>query len=152
VSSKLDSLLNNERAAVGAFIVLLEAEQSALLEGDTDKLLASVEEKNRSAAKLNDLSEQRRRALPSDVTNLNFDKWLQQHEPSGAAIWQDLRRLATQAHQLNQTNGELIQIKLRYNQQALGVLFGAAQNAAGLYGRDGQTNSLPSSAHIFGSV
>jgi flagella synthesis protein FlgN len=52
---------------------------------------------------------------------------------------------------LNQTNGELIQIKLRYNQQALGVLYGAVQSAAGLYGADGQPN-LPSGSRTLGSV
>jgi flagellar biosynthesis/type III secretory pathway chaperone len=52
---------------------------------------------------------------------------------------------------MNHTNGELIQIKMRYNTQALAVLVGATQHAAGLYGPDGQTN-LPSTGRTLGSV
>jgi flagella synthesis protein FlgN len=78
-------------------------------------------------------------------------EWLQQNAPQALPLWQEARQLATHVHRLNQTNGELIQIKLRYNQQALGVLYGAAQSAAGLYGADGQPN-LPSGSRTLGSV
>ncbi|MEI7844152.1 MAG: flagellar export chaperone FlgN [Gallionellaceae bacterium] len=59
-------------------------------------------------------------------------------------------RIGLRAHHLNHTNGEVIQLKLRSNQQALNALLGAAQNTTALYGRDGQP-SLPISGRTLGS-
>jgi flagella synthesis protein FlgN len=59
-----------------------------------------------------------------------------------------LRALANQAQQLNTTNGELIQSRMRYNQQALGVLFSSSKNASNLYGPDGQANMGSSGRHL----
>ena len=58
--------------------------------------------------------------------------------------------LAAHASQLNRFNGELIQVRLRYNQQALHALIGASQQAAGLYGPNGQP-SLVGSGRALGS-
>jgi flagellar biosynthesis/type III secretory pathway chaperone len=81
---------------------------------------------------------------------LETSAWVQQYAPSCHAIWDEIRELAARAHHLNHTNGEVIQLKLRSNQQTLTALMGAAQNATGLYGRDGQP-SLPVSGRTLGS-
>lgn len=143
--------LGEERAALTRFVALLQSEQEALISQDADRLLQLVEEKNRFASQLNDLESARTSAMHADKTT-DFETWLSRHDPASLSVWTDIRRLATEARRLNQTNGELIQIKLRYNQQALSVLFGAAENAAGLYGRDGQASILPSSGRPLGSV
>lgn len=131
------------------FIDLLEREQTILVGQQSDELQAIADTKLQLADKISSLISQRKQYLPAD--NLNTEAWLRQHIPQGIAPWQQARQLAEQARQLNQTNGELIQIKLRYNQQALTALYSAAQSAAGLYGADGQTN-IPAASRPLGSV
>lgn len=143
------SSLNDECAALRAFVVLLENEQRILLGQNSEELLPLAEAKIQLANKVGTLSEARRRILPEGTRDTV--EWLKQNAPQGLPIWHEARQLAANAHRLNQTNGELIQIKLRYNQQALGALYGASQNAAGLYGADGQPN-LPSASRTLGSV
>lgn len=143
------SNLNDECAALRAFVVLLEDEQRILLGQNTEDLLPLAEAKIQLADKIAALSGARRRILP-EMTGDTVE-WLKRNAPQALPVWQGARELAARAHQLNQTNGELIKIKLRYNQQALGALHGAAQNAAGLYGADGQPN-FPSASRTLGSV
>ncbi len=143
------SKLNDECAKFRAFVVLLEDEQRTLLGQRPEDLIPLAEAKVQLADTLSALSRERQHLLSEQTRDMA--EWLARHEPKGTSLWQEIRQLAMQAQRLNQTNGELIQIKLRYNQQALGVLYGAAQNASGLYGPDGQTN-LPSSGRMLGSV
>jgi flagella synthesis protein FlgN len=143
------SNLNDECATLRAFVVLLENEQRTLLGQHTEELLPLAESKIQLANKIAALSTARRRYLPEGPREV--EEWIKKHFPQGLPKWQEARQLATHVQRLNQTNGELIQIKLRYNQQALGVLYGAAQSAAGLYGADGQPNQ-PSSSRTLGSV
>lgn len=144
------SRLTNERDALRAFVVLLEKEQKTLLNQGIEELLALAEAKTQSANKLAVIANARRQFLNSNSANLDTSAWIQKHAPSCRAIWEEIRALAAKAHHLNQTNGEVIQLKLRSNQQALTALLGAAQSAAGLYGRDGQP-SVPISGRILGS-
>jgi flagella synthesis protein FlgN len=139
--------LNDERDALRAFVVLLEQEQNALLSTDTDALLPLAERKTKESDLIQTLSRARRESLPDALTT---EKWLQANSPVGIALWHDIRQLAEQAQRQNHVNGELIQLKMRYNQQALIALVGATQHAAGIYGRDGQPN-LPTSGRNLGS-
>lgn len=93
-----------------AFIDLLRREQTALIEGNIEALAALIPEKSALAERLNGIS-------PAEA--------------------EALRGLATEARELNDTNGKLIAVLLQRNQQALNVLLAAADNAA-TYGRDGQ--------------
>jgi flagella synthesis protein FlgN len=72
-------------------------------------------------------------------------KWLQQQGDGGnpqiTELWQQLLALAKNAQQLNQINGNMIDTRLRNNQQALAILQAAAKQNA-LYGPDGQTQAL----------
>ncbi len=140
--------LNDERDALRAFVVLLEQEQQVLLGTDTEPLLELAENKTRSSDRLIALAQERRKFIPGTDSS---ETWLKKNAPEGLALWQELLQMADQAQRLNHTNGELIQIKMRYNTQALAVLVGATQHAAGLYGPDGQTN-LPSTGRTLGSV
>ncbi len=139
--------LNGERDALRTFVVLLEQEQESLLSTDTDALLALAEQKTKQSDKIQALARERRESLPD---SLSTEKWLQANSPEGLALWHAIRQLAEQAQRQNHLNGELIQLKMRYNQQALVALVGATQHAAGIYGADGQP-SLPSSGRPLGS-
>lgn len=133
-----------------AFVALLQKEQETLLNQDSEQLLVIAESKTQAANKLAEIANARRQYLKSNFTRLDTLAWLLQFAPSSRPVWDEIRELAAQAHHLNQTNGEVIQLKLRSNQQALSTLLGATKSAAGLYGRDGQP-SLPVSGRILGS-
>lgn len=133
----MPTALNEERERLRAFVALLEREQQALINADSDALLTLAEEKVRLADALAASSAARRdTGAPGD-----------DNDP----LRQELRQLAAHARQLNQSNGELIQIQLRYNQQALRVLLGAAQQTGALYDANGQT-SISGSGRTLGSV
>ncbi|MFN3884241.1 MAG: flagella synthesis protein FlgN [Rhodocyclaceae bacterium] len=96
--------------ALQAFIGLLRREREALIAGDIETLAALLPEKTALTERLN--------GIPAEEAR-------------------HLRELAAEARQLNETNGKLIAVHLRRNQQALNVLLAAADHVA-TYGRDGQ--------------
>lgn len=152
-SPQLLSVLTAERAALLNFIALLEREQGMLVENLTDQLLELSEQKSTDALNLNELAETRRTLLRKNLPQLGADAisaWLETHSPQGLAVWQEILALAERAQRLNRTNGELIQMKLRSNQQLLAVLSNAV-NKANLYGPDGQTSFSPGSGRSLGS-
>lgn len=134
------SLLNHERAALRAFVDLLQKEQQCLLNQDSDELIRLADAKTLSANKLAELANARRQLQNSADAHLDTAAWVLKHAPSSRTAWDEIRKLAEHAHHLNQTNGEVIQLRIRSNQQALTALLGAAKNIAGVYGRDGQPN------------
>ncbi len=136
-SPQLLSALTAERAALLNFVALLEREQGMLVGNLTDQLLELSEQKSTDALGLNQLAETRRALLGT-------------HSPQGLAVWHEILALAERAQLLNRTNGELIQMKLRRNQQLLAVLSNAV-NKANLYGPDGQTSFSPGSGRSLGS-
>lgn len=140
--------LNDERDTLRGFVVLLEQEQKVLLGTDPEPLLVLAESKTNTADKLAALEKRRNSELAGAGST---GEWLKKNAPQSVGIWEEIIGLAKQAHSLNRSNGDLIQIKMRYNQQALAVLIGATQHAAGLYGPDGQTN-LHNTARNLGSV
>lgn len=149
-TADFSSRLNDERAALRAFVVLLEKEQQTLLNQGVEELQALAETKTMSAIKLTEMANARRQFIKAHAANLDTAAWIQKHASGSRAVWDEIRELAARAHHLNQTNGEVIQLKLRSNQQALSALLGAAKSAAGLYGRDGQP-SMPVSGRTLGS-
>lgn len=152
-SPQLLSALTAERAALLSFIALLEREQGMLVENLTDQLLELSEQKSTDALNLNELAETRRALLRKNLPQLGADAiraWLGTHSPQALTIWLEILALAERAQRFNQTNGELIQMKLRRNQQLLTVLSNAV-NKANLYGPDGQTSFSPGSGRSLGS-
>jgi len=151
-SSKKTEFLSNlaeECSTLRAFVSLLEDEQRSLLSQHSDELLQIAETKTQLANKISRLSEAQRLSLPQEPKNIAH--WLQHNLPQAFIPWQESLKLAENVQRLNKTNGELIQIKLRYNQQALGVLYGSAQSTAGLYGSNGKPNQFTASRAL-GSV
>ncbi len=150
IPANLAARLNDELTALREFVVLLESEQQFLLNKDTDRLLSIAETKSQTASKLAEMAAARRKNLLANSSG-SMEDWLSRHAPASLPAWQNIRQLAARAQQINLINGELIQSGLRHNQQALSALQSASQNAAGLYGPDGQPN-LASSGRILGSV
>lgn len=151
--TQLQAALAAERAALLSFLSLLEREQEMLVENLTDPLLELSEKKSTDALGLNQLAETRRSLLRKNIPVFSVEAihaWLRAHSPEGLAVWQEILALAERARQLNHTNGELIQMKLRHNQQTLAVLSNAV-NKANLYGPDGQPSFSPGSGRSLGS-
>lgn len=151
--SQLLAALTAEYTALLNFVALLEREQGMLVENRTDRLLELSEQKSTDALSLNELAEMRRSLLQKKIPEFSVDTthaWLAAHNPQGWAVWHEVLALAERAQQLNRTNGELIQMKLRHNQQSLAVLSNAV-NKANLYGPDGQPSFSPGSGRSLGS-
>lgn len=142
--------LNNELAELRKFVVLLTSEQQSLLDNDTETLLTLSETKTQAASQLMEIGNARRKALFTGNID-NMESWISRNAPAQKALWSEIRKLAEQAQNLNSINGELIQSRMRHNQQALGVLYNSSKNAAGLYGPDGQANINNAGRHL-GSV
>jgi flagella synthesis protein FlgN len=152
-SAKLLAALSEERAAVREFVELLRREQTLLTENDMDPLLTLAEKKSASAVRLNELSDVCRRQLEKispTLDNATIESWLNLNTVDGLPMWQEVRTLAGQAKQLNNVNGELIQMKSRFNQQAFAALSGAV-NQANLYGANGQSSFSSGTGRSLGS-
>lgn len=146
--------LTAERSALLGFVALLEREQGMLVGNLADQLSELSEQKSAEALRLNEIAEARRalfrEKLPQQGGADAIRAWLKNQSPQGLAIWEEILALAEHAKRLNQTNGELIQMKLRRNQQLLAVL-SSAVNKANLYGPDGQASFSPGTGRSLGS-
>jgi flagella synthesis protein FlgN len=146
---ELSSQLQGELNALRVFADLLEKEQQVLLGTNADELLDLVNKKNELTAKLLNLSQARRKSFVADATESETENLLHRTAPNAVPVWREIRKLAAHAQHLNQTNGEMIQARLRHSQQALTVLHSAA-NSVSLYGANGQPN-LPGSGRALGT-
>ncbi len=153
-NASLLSALCEERVAVGEFVELLQQEQELLLENSIDPLLLLAEKKSAQAARLNELTESARGQLARQAGSSDNEAiiaWLKNNDTECLAAWQDVVTLAEQSRQLNHINGELIQMRMRHNQQSITALTRAVSQA-NLYGPDGQTNFTVGSGRSLGNV
>lgn len=150
----VQSVLQGERDAMRDFVALLEREQSALVENDTDAVMDLAEQKSEQALRLHSLVEARTALFKRRYNGLApaaIQHELQTKDPHSWNLWLELRDFAERAQHLNQSSGELIQLKMRHNQQALAVLNNAS-NQANLYGANGQPSFTPGSGRPLGSA
>jgi len=132
--------LDQERSRVREFLNLLETEQSALVDGDHDRLLSFTEQKAAHILELRRYADDRSRLLAT--YGLRPDKdgmsaWIEQHAgESTRRIWDEIKTLAAQVHATNEINGVLVETRLKNNQASLAALQAAARNT-GVYGPDG---------------
>lgn len=137
--------IETEADVVLKFVELLKREQATLGQGDIDGLTLLIEEKDDVAAKLGALGEQRNAALAAQGLQADRDgieAWLERH-PADTRVrnaWSRILPLAREARELNRVNGQLIQIRMQHNTQALDSLLGASRRLQ-LYGPDGQTTA-----------
>ena len=135
--------IDAEADAAARFVELLKLEGEALKSGDIDSLDVLLQRKNEFADELGALSKQRNSFLSASGFSADrpgVDAWLAAHPASKLAhkAWSRVLSLAGEARELNRLNGELIQIRMQYNAQALEALLGATRQP-NLYGRDGQS-------------
>lgn len=146
--AELTQSLVTELGVFRDFVLTLQTEQDALVQGDVEHLVELARVKSEKVVLLSQLAERRNRFLVSqgcDPAQQGMEKWLQRQaaqEPGAAKLWQELLEQARHAQHLNQTNGIMIDTRLKHNQQALAVLKAAANQGSSLYGPDGQTHSL----------
>lgn len=122
---------------------------------EADRLADIANEKSSLAAQLNRV-EARRDTL---LVKLGFAKGRTGTEAWLASLpaaeterrqWTELLQLAAQARDENETNGRLIGILLRQNQDALSVLLSGGADS--IYGTDGQQRSLSDGKRSLGSA
>jgi flagella synthesis protein FlgN len=135
--------LTAEADAVLRFVELLKQEQQSLAAGDVDALTPLVSQKNILATDLAILAKQRNVLLAVEnfaPDRAGIDAWCEHHPAKNKvrAAWSGILSLASEACELNRVNGELIQIRMQHNTQALAALQGASR-PLNLYGADGQT-------------
>jgi flagella synthesis protein FlgN len=134
------AVLEQERARVQAFLQLLEREQSALVAGDHDHLLAFTEQKAAQILELRRFSDDRSRLLAAQGLRADKDgmsTWIEQHaDPAARRVWDDIKSLGAQVRAMNEINGALVAARLKHNQAAITALQTAAC-ASGVYGPDG---------------
>lgn len=138
--------LGDEAAVWRDLISLLQQEQAALRTADAMKLPPIAAAKRQRIALLQQFEHEREaglRAAGYGAGPAAMNGWLVAHESSAAQrrSWDELRRLAGDARQINRLNGRLIAQQRRHFEQALHALAGAA-GAAALYGADGLPQQL----------
>lgn len=134
------SILRSELETARSFLALLKEEESALVSGDTERLLDIVQHKSAHLQKMAALSQERNQQLPpSDMTT-----WLEGH-PEASETWQNLVAVAGEIRLINEINGNMIDVRLRSTQQALNMLQSLAHTTTSLYGPDGQSSISTSS-------
>lgn len=144
-NAEFTASLQPEQDTVKAFIVILQKEQDALIQGEVENLdlLASI--KVKMLKQLTSFGEQRNHYLASRglaPDSKGMDAWLADGANSKvASIWSEALRLAKIAQQLNQTNGAIITMRLQNYQSAFDALQGAA-GAATLYGPKGRLTGV----------
>lgn len=154
IDNEMRTTLTAERDALREFVSLLEHEQSALVENLSEQVLVLAEQKSELALRLNSLVEARNILFRHHYAGMDassIQREMQLHDPRSWNLWLELRDYTAQAQRLNQSSGELIQLKLRHNQQALAVLNNAA-NQANLYGANGQPSFTPGTGRQLASA
>ena len=149
MSAPLLSAIAAETAALQRFIAVLEEEQKLLISGNADAVLPLIEQKTALIAELGSAGQQREAALQAlgvEIRKEAMEAWVAGAGAELKAPWQALLELAQTANRLNSTNGQLINTRLQYNQQALSILVNASGSLSDdTYGPDGHKNAGASS-------
>ena len=141
-------LLVAEKTRVEQFVTLLEAEQTALTDGDTGALPELARKKEELAHSIVADAWQRNallatQGLPADRDGMHAWSMAHPEQKETAETWTQILSLAAKARELNRVNGELIRMRLQYNSQALEILT-RKENPLDLYGPDGQSRTQAS--------
>ena len=146
VVSEFQQAVSDEASLVKQFVELLAQEQEVLTKGKTDELPAIAQSKEKLAAELNELSRLRNGLLaslgfPSDRSGMEAWAVVNPLQKETIAAWNQTLSLAARAKELNHQNGQLIQLRMKYNCQALEILL-RKENNLDLYGPDGRSSAL----------
>ena len=132
-----------EADAVARFVELLKQEQEALNSGDIERLDALLQRKDEVTTEQGELAAHRNSWLAAGgfgVGRAGVEAWLALHPaaPLAQQAWSQVLSLAEKARELNRINGEIIQMRMLHNAQALEVLLGTSRQP-NLYGPNGQS-------------
>lgn len=146
---RLATLIDNEAALLRAFLALLEREETLLIAGEADALLALTQEKSQRHQQLQRVHNDRALLLgrlqrPNDEASI---RELCRPLPDTLACWDEIRELARNAQHRNESNGKLIVERMQHNQSALTVLLTAAGQPP-LYNAAGMTRPRSSGRHL----
>ena len=138
----LQQAVISENALAQQFVDLLGEEQSALTSGKTNELPLLIERKEKLAAELNRLTKQRGdvlTALGYSANRFGMEAWKEANPEQKTTVetWMQTLLLTTRACELNRVNGELVQMHMQYNNNALAVLL-HKETHLDLYGSDGR--------------
>ncbi|GAB3285937.1 flagella synthesis protein FlgN [Parahaliea aestuarii] len=137
----LEPHLQAQRLQLEQLVALLHTEQSLLTQSQVDgaALDRVAVDKQQHLVSLDSFEARRRGAQ----TRLGYPAGREgamaaANDAGCLPLWQNIDQLASAAKQLNQTNGDLIQLRLENNQRLLNALRESAGNS--LYGPDGQSH------------
>lgn len=131
-ADQVAQLLREEIGVYASLISVLKAEQQALTQGAVEELARLSSEKSSCVERINAI-EARRQPLSDNETSRTH--------LSLSELWQDLTKAATEARDLNLTNGRLINTRLQRTQDALAVVLRTNDERDPTYGPDGQATS-----------
>ncbi|MEY4592250.1 MAG: hypothetical protein RIR18_1145 [Pseudomonadota bacterium] len=139
----LDSLLAEEAELVARFIECLAQESSVLSQDKVHDLQLITDQKNLLIAELVGAADRRNAllrnaGLPDSAEGLKT--WMALHAlPDTQKVFDLLKSRSTQAKQLNETNANLVNVRLQATQQALAILLPQEQTPT-LYDLQGQSS------------
>lgn len=151
----LSELLVRELSDLRRFCALLEEERKVLTGAQADRLPDIAIEKSSLAGQLSQLESRRDALLIKDgfqKGRAGVEAWLTGRTNADVERnrWNELLKLAGQARDANETNGRLINLLLKQNQEALSVLLSGGTDS--IYGADGQQRILAAGKRSFGAV
>jgi flagellar biosynthesis protein FlgN len=143
--ASISELVARELTSLQRFRVLLEQERQALTGVQADALPSIVDEKAKLAASLSALEASRDELLVQaggPKGRAGMEAWLKKcpNPATENQRWSELLDLAAKARQENETNGRLINLLLKQNQDALSILLSGGGGS--IYGPDGQQRNL----------
>jgi flagella synthesis protein FlgN len=151
----LSELLVRELSDLRRFCALLVEERRVLNGAEADRLTDIANEKSSLAAQLNRVEARRDTLLVKSgfaKGRAGTEAWLASlpEAETERQQWSEVLQLAAQARDENETNGRLIGILLKQNQDALSVLLSGGADS--IYGTDGQQRSLSDGKRSLGSA
>ena len=134
---------------------MLEEERKVLTGAQADRLPDIAIGKSSLAGQLSQLESRRDALLIKDgfqKGRSGVEAWLTGRTNANVERnrWNELLKLAGQARDANETNGRLINLLLKQNQEALSVLLSGGTDS--IYGADGQQRILAAGKRSFGAV
>ncbi|MDX5445575.1 MAG: flagellar protein FlgN [Zoogloeaceae bacterium] len=141
--------VENELSTLERFEVLLRREQTLLVAGDTEALIAMTPQKTELHQQLQRQHDQLVQLLGHEHVALDADavRGFCADLPDTRARWERILELGAEVRALNELNGKLILERMQSNQAALSALLSAAGQPA-LYDAEGAARPTGRGRHL----
>ena len=147
--AQLAHLLEAEQRLIAQFVDLLGHEETLLIAGETDQVLALAQEKTALFQQLQ-RHHDARTMLVGSLGGRNDDasmRTLCAGQTESLKHWDAILELGRQAQARNELNGKLIAERMQHNQAALSVLLSAADHPQ-LYDAEGSARPTGRGRHL----